>query len=118
MFKIVSTLKKSRIFSFIDVVELIDEESVKLIKVKAKVINETLLYITELSTTNYQKYSYHWQKENGELIMRWDNKPHWKNLKTFPHHKHIKGEVFSSQRANIDDVLKEINQELKRTEIG
>ncbi len=113
MYKIVSALKESKIFSFINVIELLDEDSVKLIKIKARLLNDTLLYITELSTTNYQKYSYHWQKENGELIIRWDNNPHWKDIKTFPHHKHIEDKVFSSQRVNIDDVIETIEQELK-----
>ncbi len=90
MHGIVIALKKSGLFKAIDVVELIDEESVKLIKVKAKALDDTLLYITELHTKNYQKYSYHWQKEDGGMILRWDNKPHWKNIKTFPYHKHEK----------------------------
>ncbi len=77
---------------------------------KATVLDGTLLYITELHTIDYQKYSYHWQKENGELIIRWDNKPHWKNLKTFPHHKHEGDKVFPSHRVNIDDVIKTIEE--------
>ncbi|MFH0926116.1 MAG: DUF6516 family protein [bacterium] len=76
------------------------------------VLNGTILYITELSTNDYQKYSYHWQEANGDLIIRWDNKPHWRLLKTFPHHKHEKEKVFPSERANIDDVIKKIRQKI------
>ncbi len=104
MLGIVIALKESGLFKAIDVVELIDEESVKLIRLKARVLDGTLLYITELHTADYQKYAYHWQKENGELIIRWDNKPHWKNIKTFPHHKHEKDKVLPSHRVNIEDV--------------
>lgn len=110
---IVSALKESDLFTSIEVIELIDEESVKLLKVRAKIVNETLLYITELHTIDYQKYSYHWQKENGELIIRWDNRPHWKNLKTFPHHKHDRDKVLPSHRVNIDDVMKAIKERIK-----
>ncbi|MGR3316992.1 MAG: toxin-antitoxin system TumE family protein [Candidatus Anammoxibacter sp.] len=81
-------------------------------KIKAKLLDGSLLFITELSTTDRQKYSYHWQQENGNLIIRWDNKPHWKNFKTFPHHKHEKDKTLSSQRINIDDVIREIRQKL------
>ncbi|MFQ5901615.1 MAG: DUF6516 family protein, partial [Thermodesulfobacteriota bacterium] len=84
---IVSVLKNSKLFTSIDIIELIDEESVKLIKLKAKVLDGTLPYITELHTVDYQRYAYHWQREDGEVIIRWDNKPHWKEIKTFPHHK-------------------------------
>ena len=110
MLGIISALSESNLFSSIDVVELIDEDLVKLIRIKAKVLDRTILYVTELHTRNYQKYSYHWQKENGELIIRWDNKPHWKNLKTFPHHRHEKDKVYSSHRINIDDVIKTIKE--------
>ena len=110
MLGIISALSESNLFSSIDVVELIDEDLVKLIRIKAKVLDRTILYVTELHTRNYQKYSYHWQKENGELIIRWDNKPHWKNLKTFPHHRHEKDKVYSSHRVNIDDVIKTIKE--------
>lgn len=95
MLGIISALSESNLFSSIEVVELIDEDLVKLIRIKAKVLDGTILYVTELHTRNYQKYSYHWQKENGELIIRWDNEPHWKNLKTFPHHRHEKDKVYS-----------------------
>jgi hypothetical protein len=105
-------LKESKLFSSVNVIELVDEEFVKSIKIKAHVIDGTVLYITELNTPNHQKYSYHWQKANGELIIRWDNKPHWKNIKTFPHHRHEKNKVFSSERINIDDVIVEIKQRI------
>ncbi|MFH1287802.1 MAG: DUF6516 family protein, partial [bacterium] len=96
-----------------NVIELIDEETVKLIKIKAELLDETLLYITELYTLDYQKYSYNWQKKNGELIIRWDNKPHWKNIKTYPYHKHKNGEVLSSYRVTVDDVIEVIREKIR-----
>lgn len=107
---IVSALKDSKLFTLIDVIFLIDEESAKLIKLKAKVLDGTFLYVTELHTSNYQRYAYHWQKENGELIIRWDNKPHWKEIKTFPYHKHIADKVFPSHRVTIDNIIEVIRQ--------
>lgn len=114
MHEIISALKESKLFPSIDIVELIDEEYVRLIKVKASVLDGTMLYITELHTRDYQKYSYHWQEENGELIVRWDNKPHWKNLKTFPHHRHEKDKVFPSYRVNVYDVIEEIRKKIEK----
>jgi len=72
---IISALKQSELFSAVDIIELVDEESVRLIRTRAKVLGGSVLYITELHTINYEKYSYHWQKEDGELIIRWDNSP-------------------------------------------
>ena len=105
---ILTSLKESNLFRSIDVIELIDEDSIKLLKLKARVIDGTLLYITELHTPSHQKYSYHWQKEDGQVIIRWDNKPHWKDIKTFPHHKHYKDKIFSSHRVTVVDVIQEI----------
>lgn len=107
---IVSSLKESELFISIDVIELIDEESVKLLKVKAQREDGSVLYITELHTPNFQKYSYHWQDDKGKLIIRWDNKPHWKNLKTFPYHKHINDQVSPSQRIDIQEVIEIIKR--------
>ncbi len=114
MHGIISALKKSKLFKSIGVIDLIDEETVKLIKIRAVVIDGTELYITEVHTTDYQKYSYHWQKADGELIIRWDNKPHWKEIKTFPHHKHEQGKVLPCHRENIDEIIEEINGRLKK----
>lgn len=49
MFDIVSILQESRLFSTIEVLELIDEETVKTIRVKAKVIDDTILFIMKYS---------------------------------------------------------------------
>jgi hypothetical protein len=35
------------------------------------------------------KYSYHYQDRNSDLIFRYDMAPHHREIKTFPHHKHI-----------------------------
>ena len=32
------------------------------------------------------KYKYHLQSESGDLIARWDNVPHHRDISTFPHH--------------------------------
>lgn len=112
MYSIISALHESKCFSSVRIIEFIDEESVKLLKIQAIVTDNSQLYITELATNNYQKYSYHWQKDTGEIIARWDNKPHWKNIPTFPHHKHEGGLVLPSVRVSIEDVIKEIRMRL------
>lgn len=57
-----------------------------------------------------RKYSYHWMDEKEKLICRWDNADHWKDIPTFPHHKHIGSieKVESSMTVNLEDVLTEI----------
>jgi hypothetical protein len=38
------------------------------------------------------KYRHHWQDANKNLIKRWDNAPHHRQVETFPHHLHDSSE--------------------------
>ncbi len=57
-----------------------------------------------------RKYAYHWQDRFGRMKARWDNAAHWKQIATFPHHKHEGQEdrVVSSRDVSLDDVMHEI----------
>jgi len=52
-------------------------------------------------------YSYHWADANNQLIMRWDNTPHFPGLPGFPDHIHdgATGEVTAGQPMSIFTVL-------------
>lgn len=75
-------------------------------------INDSKLFVKDYLFSNNRKYSFHWQDEKGNLIIRWDNAEHWKNISTFPFHKHIGDEVLSTNVTSIEDVLDYINSEL------
>jgi Family of unknown function (DUF6516) len=34
------------------------------------------------------KYRHHWQNQEGALLKRWDNAPHYPQIAGFPHHLH------------------------------
>ncbi len=54
-------------------------------------------------------YSFHYYK-NASLIFRYDNAPHYKELSTFPHHKHLPdGTVVPSTAPTIETILTEIS---------
>lgn len=108
MFEIVKKLDESNIVEKVEIIEMVDEQSIKMLKLKAELRNRTILYIHELHTKKYQKYSYHWQNKDGKLFLRWDNSPHHKELPNFPYHLHKKSKIESSFRVEIDDVLSEI----------
>lgn len=59
----------------------------------------------ENEIVNRLKYKYHWQSENGELIERWDNVPHHREIDTFPHHKHDNKGVYSSSNVNLKTII-------------
>ena len=58
----------------------------------------------------YKKsYVYHYQDESEKLIFRYDNAPHYPNLESAPHHKHLDNrKVISASIADMEEVIKEI----------
>jgi len=56
------------------------------------------------------RYAYHYQNTSGEVIFRYDNAPHYPNLPTHPHHKHMGSAVEPTQAPDLSDVLREIEQ--------
>ena len=73
------------------------------------------LYITEAFGKGFRSYSYHIQKD-GKMVRRWDNAPHWPEMKTFPHHFHMNSEkeALECQEFFALDVLREIKVIIKR----
>lgn len=57
-------------------------------------------------------YVYHYQSADGVLLFRYDNSPHYPNLATFPHHKHVgagDSEIVEAARPpSLIEVLREI----------
>ena len=78
-------------------------------KLRAEVtfINNSQLYIREtVINPTRRKYSYHWQSQDGVLLIRWDNAPDW-DVETFPHHKHLENQqnVVPSYERTLQQVL-------------
>ena len=48
------------------------------------------------------------------MIFRYDNVPHHKEIKTFPHHKHLQDKVVESQEINLYDILLEIREIIQK----
>ena len=76
--------------------------------------NRSILYIKEIIIHGRRKYVYHWQEKNEELICRWDNAPHWPDIKTYPHHKHLKHKVVPSYETTTNDIFRQIRIMLEK----
>lgn len=82
------------------------------IRVRIRFSNGYLLELNEAVVIQNEKlthlsYRYHFQNHKNELIFRYDNTPHFPNLKTFPHHKHLPDDVVESSKASIINVIEE-----------
>ncbi len=80
---------------------------------RALMIDGSVLYISEYFTIcrdeiKRDKYSYHLQKDD-ELLIRWDNAPHHKELPTFPFHMHKKDSVQEHKEMKVEEVLIELS---------
>lgn len=53
-------------------------------------------------------YRYHFQDEQNNLIFRYDNTPHFPDLPSYPHHKHLPNRVISCQQPNITLVMQDV----------
>ncbi len=81
-------------------------------KISVELINTDKIFIKEYIDESERNYSYHWQDDKNNLIMRWDNAPYHKNIETFPHHLHNKNGIFENFDITILDILKTIEKSI------
>jgi len=84
-------------------------------KMKVTLKDNSILFLREIIINNTLfDYSYHWQTEQGSLIIRWDNAAHYPDIATHPHHKHIGSENFiePSYEQNLQQVMDYIKKQL------
>jgi len=82
-------------------------------KLKIVFIDQSILFAREYIDESERNYAFHWQDKNESLILRWDNAPHYRNITTFPHHKHNHaGNVIESTEISINEVIKIIQMKI------
>ncbi len=63
--------------------------------------------VNDRGTLKRLDYRYHFQDRDNYLIFRYDNTPHFPNLPSFPHHKHLPDRVIATPAPDLLDVLDE-----------
>ena len=112
MQKTLKLFKKSRIIKKYTILDYKAISKVQYLKAKLELKNGDSLFVKEYISSIEHLYSYHWQKANGDLIIRWDNSPHHNSLTTFPHHKHSP-DLEESYETTFKDVIKVIETIMK-----
>ncbi|MCC4766326.1 hypothetical protein FXW07_06780 [Methanosarcina sp. DH1] len=109
--KTVAALSSSEIVLELKVLKAIVEPPVQALKARAALKDGYILQISESMSPDFRRYSYQLQKEDA-MIKRWDNSPHWKDLKTFPYHVHHgnEAEPRESPEVFIEDILREVKK--------
>lgn len=90
------------------------------LRIRANLIDESFLEVSIYCRINEDiiqliDYRFHWQDKDGKLKVRWDNARHHPELKTFPHHMHMRedGNVKDSTRIDLWEVLRVMESEVK-----
>ncbi len=112
MHRTVKTLKES---SIVESILSIDSDAFGeyyILKIEARLVNGWRLHIWEHTAPQLRRYAYHVLK-GSELVIRWDNAPHHRQIKTFPHHKHIKDAILESKEVTIKEILEELEKMIK-----
>ncbi|AET64430.1 toxin-antitoxin system TumE family protein [Methanothrix harundinacea] len=106
---ILDALSSSEIVEEMEVMVLVQEPGRQALRAAAKLKGGYVLFINEALGRDFRRYSYHVQKE-AKMVRRWDNAPHWPDMKTFPHHLHVESNknVSECQEVLIGYVLNEM----------
>ena len=90
----------------IENIEITEEEQISKLKTKLRLFDGTILWVREVRVKEIiEAYSYYWLRPDETVIIGWDNAPHYKEINSFPHHRHIGNRVEPSQEKNLSEVL-------------
>ena len=100
------------------VISVDDRGEVWFIRADIYFIDNSLLHFRELfigqGKLQKKTYTYHYQREDGTLVFRYDNAPHFPDLPSAPHHKHVgESDVIAADAPDIFSVLKEVEDLLQ-----
>jgi hypothetical protein len=106
---ILAVLSSSDLVIDVEIIAMTIEPKTQSLRAKAILKKGYVLYVNEGIGENYRRYSYHLQRDD-KMIRRWDNAPHWKDIRTFPFHLHFsdKDKPIECDEVFVSDVLLEI----------
>jgi len=109
-FKIESLLKEFSLVTHFSVDFEEIEDYIGYIKGKLELMNGSTIFFFEFIEVKNNvpvlvKYKYQWQSPDGDLLKRWDNAPHHKELNLFPDHVHDCNGVYSSPAMSLESIL-------------
>jgi hypothetical protein len=85
------------------------------LRLRITFIDKSQLDVREYVSDTLKKlnYSYNYTSSKNTLLFRFDNAPHHKEIKTYPHHEHTaNGGVKESKEKEVNQVKKEIDSSL------
>ncbi len=74
-------------------------------------VSEALFVVN--NQVSHIDYRYHFQDDQNNLIFRYDSTPHFPNLPSFPHHKHLPDTVIACEKPDVAQVLQEVMEAIE-----
>jgi len=71
-------------------------------------------FVIEKDGIIVDKYRYHYQNREEEMIFRFDDAAHHEEVETFPEHKHEENEIVASEKPNITTVFNLVADHISR----
>ena len=85
------------------------------IKLEILLKNSSKVDIREFVNAKQGKYSFHWIVDT-RIEIRWDNSPHHKSIRTYPHHIHVNQNIYPSECSDPVKILHWIESLLTKSE--
>ncbi len=60
------------------------------------------------------KYRFHYMDKHSNMLFRYDNAPHHREITTFPHHKHLSDKTVAAAIPTLKNILNEISSIIMR----
>ncbi|MFW5640505.1 MAG: toxin-antitoxin system TumE family protein [Thermodesulfobacteriota bacterium] len=73
--------------------EIDEENQTGIISGTMVFLDGSVFHFKEVLVGKKRRYRFHYMDRDDNLITRWDNAPHYRDLKTFPHHVHLPNAV-------------------------
>jgi hypothetical protein len=94
----------------IQVIEFYETQELQILSANALLKDGSKIYVHERISLDKSHYSYHWQDRDDNLMLRFDDAPHHKEIETFPHHQHEGEEIKPLKQPTFDHFLQKISQ--------
>ncbi len=77
--------------------------------IDSSILEIAIFAIESRGSLSIDKYRLHYMNNSGQMLFRYDNSPHHREIETHPHHKHTLDKIISSKMPTIEDILNEIS---------
>jgi hypothetical protein len=77
--------------------------------IDSSILEIAIFAIESRGSLSIDKYRLHYMNKAGQMLFRYDNSQHHREIDTYPHHKHTRDKIVPSKMPSLKDILNEIS---------